>query len=651
MANKVLQSSDLAAYPFAVAGDILLDTPDATRADGRTHFYRPDLSYSFPGARNGCTIWINGPTMGELCSFLIGNNGVPYAPSLDPANPVHVRPVPGTQVKACAGQFSMTYLFQITSMKHMIVDGENDAFPGMRDGVGRSVYLTKTFGFKFGDNVPGSARQAHSCYFSVTDGGSLEVRGIEAQGNFTGIRFLADTTNVVVEGLTIERVYLHDAVDGEGFYIGATSTPPTGYGKIRRLNIRDCIIARRGAESVQLQQLLSAAEKAEVKNLVVFGTAMDWIEPFQAYQDGCVQWLCDDGNNWIRNSIFDGCGSNALSIFSNTFITEKTTKPNVIDNCLFQGGKGILTYFQGSTSYGLDWIMSNNFVKAFTNRVYNSENQKSEPAEEQAYAFKNTLSTDRVTWINTRHDVGLGAKIRFFDSKYNNWGIIKTNDTVGETLPTPVYMNSGAYEPSSGYHRWAAYWHNQAFPCPDYTPVTYYAGEILADIDEEYVYKEDGSLDARMIWSYEYYKVQITHTTTGLGALNPKADVALNGPVRYFKLSWDAAGVRNDQPGWNSNTEQSNFPPDDFRLVADNFYNKEGMGLYSNPHNSSWTQIQWYRSNVATGDNAIPIPGAKRVDYKIQECDSSKYLSMWVRVRDMDGNFGPWRNSPWKLVA
>lgn len=69
---------------------------------------------------------------------------------------------------------------------------------------------------------------------------------------------------------------------------------------------------------------------------------------------------------------------------------------------------------------------------------------------------------------------------------------------------------------------------------------------------------------------YAFYKCIKTHA----------ADTRRPAEHPFFmKLTWDARGVRCDQPGWKPDLEQSSLPPDDMRLVKNNHWRKLGMGF------------------------------------------------------------------------
>lgn len=640
MANRVLTSLDIAGLPWAAAahakvGDILIDTPTGTHADGKLIVDIQNGSTVFPDARLGATVWIDG-SIGTFYHWRLRGNlsgdMAEWVGISDETHYVTVKPVPGTKVLVKRNASSNGgFLFLVSNIKFCKIDGENDAFPGLRDGW-PGTFLTGKFGFHFDNDIYPIG--GHTLSISSPDGGHFIVRGTEHTGGFAAIRYAGGDYYAVVK-ITIERVYMHDAGDGEGAYLGATHGTPY---VLLKCEMRDLVIANRACEGIQIQHIISGVgENLVVENFVNFCPAMDGIDAFIDGQDTGIQWSQASGGNILRNGITDGAAWSSVAInhFGTTDHPGTSVDPTVMskaENLLFHNIGGILSYIHNSNIDGVWKLMRRVYSMNFSNRYYyDNVNDLAN------YYVSAHNGTNRLSFIDCFHD---GVKAQFFqdtdDMEYIN---IQNIGYPG----APVYMNSGFFEPTSDIMNWKRTYANYFDDPTVDKPVTYLKDWVVVNIEQGV--------------EYAYYKVMSTHTTSGVSALNPRADVAANGNVRYKKLTWDTFGVRNlladgsVNPSWNSGTAQSTIPPHDLRLVADNYWNKRGMGLYSNPHNTDYVQVQWFRNTTATSVGAKMIPGAKTIDYAAQEADMEKYVAMAIKRKDSDGNWdADWQYGNWVLV-
>lgn len=630
MANRVCIQADLDAYAANFAGsgftmqigDIIINTATSTAGDGKQRIFYTNGATAFAGARQGATIWIDGAALPLIYDFRL-NNGDTGPSSIwnisSEAAPVHVRPIPGTQVHLERNALTNSgYTFLMHDIKFLTIDGENNAYPGMREWSPSRVFLRGSFGFWIsgGDQLLGGD-SGHMISISVPNGGHLTLRGIETEHGFAAIRYQGIARDEIAD-FTCERCYLHDGCTGEGFYLGATAPPPLC--KLRNMNIRDVIVARRAAESIQLQHLIASSQKASVRNFVVYASSMDYLDAFQPSQDGCFQWSCDQGNNYIEDFIVDGWASTGVTCYGSDQAVADPNIPACMQRGYFQEGRSTLMFIHNSTVHGMKWQWKDLFIRRMNNTYY-------EGGETPVlHLISNNNGTDKHQFMNILTDT---SKDKLFQS-LSNFEIInsKRDASFTGTQYDPVYVRSGFYESVEKLQTWASNYALYLSPTEAAIPFT--AGDIVVNIVENV--------------EYAFYKCILTHTSTP--STRPDLD-----PTHWTKLTWDSTGLRSDQPGWNSGLTQSKYPPDDFRLVADNYWNLKGYGLLANEQNTVYSQYQWYRSNNADGSGAVAIPGAKSLKYTPQEVDRNRYLALAVRVKGSNGIFDTQRYSAWRQVT
>jgi hypothetical protein len=638
MANRVLTVDDLLSIPWMVpsgayVGDILQETPTGTHADGKVQFRLENGSTFFAGARLGANIWVDG-AQGTFYDWRLRGNldgdMAEWAEISDQWNYVHIKPVPGTQVKVERNLSSNGgYLFLVSNIKFYVIDGENNAYPGLRDGW-PGTFLTGHFGFFFTNGIYPIG--GHTLAISAPDGGHAIVRGTEHQGGFSAVRFQAGNYYGTVK-ITLERIYMHDAGDGEGAYLGATHALPYC---LLKVIIRDVVIANRACEGIQIQHIISGVgENMIVEHFVNFCPAMDGMKAFQGGQDTANQLSVADGGCIFRNGITDG--SAFSSVAANHFGTTDhpadpiNPEPFRIKNVLFHNIGGILSYLHNSNTDGVPKVMEEVYCINFSNRYYHDG--LNDVADYYVSAHN---GTNPFSFINCVHD---GVKSQFFQNPAG-FEVINIRQ---ETLPPPVYVNSGFFEPSSDIMNFKKTYANYHDDDTLDKPVRYLKGWVVVNIEQG--------------MEYAYYLIINEHTTAGLDAPNPRQHILANGNIWYAKLTWDANGKRNlltngdENPEWNGALAQSLIPPHDLRLVADNYWNKKGMGLLSNLPNTDYTQFTWFRNSTPSLSGAVQIPGSKTKYYTPQECDRGKYLTMGFKRKDNTGIWDPdWIISNWTLV-
>jgi len=608
MANRLATSGDVSTYGNDMqVNDVIIDTVTSANEINITTF-----GTTFSGARDGATIWVNGTTLGPLQKFYLGNGGTLITQAT--TNKMKLTTIPSTQLVLNQTASSNTgYIASINDFKKLYLKWENDAFPGFRDGLGtNSVFQHGKHALKVWSGTGASFYAPTSnanafVLFGVQDG-EYEIEGGEYMHCFAAIRINAANQDITIAQLHIKRVYVHDTCTGEGFYIGMTTGTPVP--KFKNVIMEDFIAVRTATEAVQLQHFLLGSQRTYIKNFVVWASGSDWLNPFGATQDNGVQFLPGDGNIWMKNFIVDGFGDNGMIINGSDQGSQKTL-PVVVDNALINDGRNTGIYFNSNTTNGLTHEWRRLLFRAFNNTY-------GEAGTARTFVISQNNGTEVHKFIDCTWD---GSKTTLFQTSAG-YEILNFTQSA---IDAPGYVLSGFYENAERFQHW-----KQTYGQGPNSglAVAYTVGDIVADINNGV--------------GYAFYKAKTNHNAT---STRPAADA-----TNWQKLTWDTAGVRSDQVAWNSSTTQSDYPPDNWSLIADNTHNKSGIGLLSNQPNTDYTQYQWKRAAASDGLNAINIPGARQLSYTPTADDIGKYLSLYIRKKTGAG-YGAWEHSAYKLVA
>jgi hypothetical protein len=603
MANRLATSGDVTTYGNGMqVNDIIIDTPTAT-AGGTLEYANTTLGTTFSGARTGFTLWIKGD-VGEWHRFYIGNGGSVISQSNTEVTPCYIKPLPGTRVVFRQTANSNTgYLMSVNDFKHLVVDWESDLYPGMRDGLGVNVFQTNSHGCKFyaGDGTNFYSGGANQFVLFGVDQGTYHVKGGEYSHGFAAIRLHAANANITWKRLTIQRPYIHDTCTGEGYYIGMTSGTPVP--KFATFLLEDFLIVRTATEAVQLQHFMRGDNRGYVRNFMVFASGADWLNPFGANQDNGIQYLPAEGDTYMMNFIVDGFGDNGIIINGSDQGTQKT-QPVVVANGLINDGRNTGLYFNANTTNGLTHEWRKLYFRGFNNTY-------GESGTARDFVISQNNGNEIHKFISCQWD---GSKGSLFQAS----GGYEIQGFTNGAMNAPVYVNSGFYEAAEKFEHWKA----------TYTAggaVAYKTGDIVANI-------ENGV-------EYAFYKSKTNHNAT---ATRPSADT-----TNWQRLTWDESGTRSDQLGWSSGDTQSIYPPDDFRLVSDNVWNKKGLGLLSNEPNTDYTLYQWQRQ---VGSEWRNIPSGKNKKYTPTSDDRNRLVRCGVREKTASG-YRPWKYSSPKLVS
>jgi hypothetical protein len=638
MGNRVLTVGDINTLPWvplsnAQAGDILIETPTGIHGDGKLLFDIRDAgtNAAFVGARMGANIWVDG-NMGTFYNFRLENGGVNEWMISNSTSYARFKPIPGTQIKGVKNASTNNgYLMILYDIQYFVVDGQNDAYSGLRNGwPPNSAFLRGSFGIWLSGGLYPENGHMLNTKPPDADYGHHIIKGVEAEHGFSGFRYAATQFAVGhpnrICDYTVDSCYIHDGGTGEGIYAGATHAGPMYI--IRNLVIKNTIFARRACENIQVQLLSTSTDsRGLIKNNVSWAPAMDWLNAFQPNQDTTFQWHLEDGGNYVEKNIFDGGGSIVLNNFSGNQLTSKQSRPSIAQDNFFRGS-GTFSYVHSSCQYGVNRVIRRGWLRDFNNDYYaDSVNDL------QNYFVSANNGGDKFIWMQLKHN---GGKAAFFqDSSTPNFEYQGISD-VADVVPDVEYVNSGAYEHPSKWKNfkkvYGEYHDNDILN----RPVEYHQGDIVANI-------EQGT-------EYAFYKLLVDYTTLGDSDLTPRQHILAYGEVVYKRLYWDETGLRNDQVGFSGNN-YSSYPPDDFRLVSNNFYNKLGYGLQCNEPNTDYTQYKWEVADDALGTGTKLVLDYHILERPPREEEQGKWLRLSILARNASGvNDTQWRLGPWRLV-
>jgi hypothetical protein len=524
--NRIATDQDRVLYgPYIQPGDLIIDTPTKVNNDEREVIYY-FMAKEWPGLREGGTIWLDGDKLGQLHIIKFCNTSNSLTPWL--VESARVKNIPYTRVVANA--------FICEGLKNFELNGESSFLPGLAQWPSTRKFLTGGFGFHVISNLVGG----HGYSIDVRDGGTIKLNGFEVQYGFSGVRINGGNHDTVVQSLEISNFYIHDTGDGEGQYLGATHKPP--FARLNNLKIHDGIITRTAAEALQVQHLVGGAD---VHHVTIFAADVRWINEFMSGQDTGVQWTLDGGDNTLHNILVDGVGSTGMIPFgSQEFARGGVSR---VTDVLFNDGRDTGIYLHKSESNGIRWMFDNLYFRGFRESYYKETGRR-----ERDFYISRRNGTDTIAFGNIFHD---GSKGKVFEDTSG----IKTGAVHLKKLPAPVYRQSGFHEPAHRIKQWHPYY-------APYFPVST-RDTVKVKVPSRW---QAGDIAIETVDEYGFYKCIKTHT----------ADNTRPGKNPFFiHLTWDANGVRSDQPGWKAASTQSVFPPDDLRLVKNNYWKKLGIGF------------------------------------------------------------------------
>jgi hypothetical protein len=417
---------------------LLIDSYTSIKKD--VLYYK--MAEAWPGLKDPAVIIIDGEKLSELTSFKMcnGQSGDNYFPwHISTAT---FKPKDSTQVVITANG---DYAFCVHGLKNLIIDGDNKINHGISN-------WTRTLTGSFGFNATNWRPRGQVYSLSVLNDGSITMHNFEGKHGFCVVKINGYSDTFV--RLNISNFYVHDTIDGEGFYIGSTQPPPvTKFSGI----IENGIITRTACEGLQLQHCYNL----DVRDITITQTGTAWQKPFQQYQDTGIQWVCAGGVNSLENIFLDGSQSIGLNCFGG----DGVGAVNTVTNVFIYNSSGQPIAFQNSCNTNATWVFRDGNVDYTTWEYYNNSKVT------KRYLQLNTPGNDKVYTENFRYS--------FFNR--------------------PFYVNSG-FE-SSNIKQWRQYYASYLQAGDATMPCVYKRGEIIIDTTEG---------------KYEFYKVKSNHSSDGV---------------------------------------------------------------------------------------------------------------------------------------
>jgi len=342
------------------------------------------------------------------------------------------------------GDLGHHYLFVLGGGSHWRLTGEysvmrgtgHPAYPGHANG--RYENSRGRYGILIDD---GSIEEGGPSGLSIGGGATdFEIDFVEIRRvGFAGMLIKSDDDGAAtMENVRIHDNYIHD-IGSEGIYIGSTQAPPQH--RIDGLKFYNNRVLRTGTEVFQLGQV---GGDSEIFNNVFMAGAMDWKDPFQAFQNNTVQLGPRVGNLSFRNNIVIGAGSAWLNFLGIDFDSDNHPEQSLISisNNYFSDSRHFGGYVARMTQPGLTIRIENNQF-----RNLNFQYQEFDPDLANYNQFFRMGSGDQT---NT-------AKVEFTNNQYegdqffiNGWadpnqerGNIIGSGNQRTTLPSVRFENSG----------------------------------------------------------------------------------------------------------------------------------------------------------------------------------------------------------------
>lgn len=184
--------------------------------------------------------------------------------------------------------------------------------------------------------------------------------------NFAGVMLKTDDQgDATMSDVDVHDLYVHD-VASEGMYIGSTQEQPQH--TLERLRVWNNRVLRTGTEAFQAGQL---GDGCEIHHNVFALAALDWKDPFQAYQDGNVQLGFRHGSSSFHHNVVIGAAGTMLAFFPQVVDGDAHAdgdRVRVHDN-LFSDGRNLAGYVfpqhDGVTAYDVERNAFRAFVYSY----------------------------------------------------------------------------------------------------------------------------------------------------------------------------------------------------------------------------------------------------------------------------------------------
>lgn len=451
------------------------------------------------------------------------------------------------------------------SAKHVIFTGEYDpiigtgdtSYRGHRDGYAYSMG-------KYGIWFMFYNKLTNNPILNIGNGASnWELKFIQIDGGgrgFAGIMMKTDGQPTMnMDDMRIHDCYVSDC-EGEGIYFMNTgdntsgSAPSQHWGKIHLYNNRFC---RTGVEILQTGQLFDGSI---IENNVAFMSDLTHHKPFFSGQSNFQQIKLRGGKSIVRNNIIMVGAVNNVILQSNR-ANEMVNDEAIFYNNFYSDGMFRLGFLSQTNAFG----GYAKFEKCyFTNTApYNTDRNESF-AVDQNELFLTTFGNQKLLLNNCFFDSSMVSRQLLVGGNTDSVNLAKV--TFG-SIARPVFK-SKSYVGLGDLRNFHEYFLSyKADPGGHHS----HAGENIVYTNTDY------------LTQYALlYKVDF-----GFSGGNPPAT-----NVNCTQIFFDVNGYNSLHGSYNG-TPYSDRPDDDLRLEANDFYNKEHLGLADNEDNTHETQFYW----------------------------------------------------------
>lgn len=454
-----------------------------------------------------------------------------------------------------------------------------------------------------------------SCITVGHDADNIEFDHFEINGHhssFAGLQFKTDAYTNTMD-VTIHDFYIHDT-GAEGWYIGNTSgqnpaNPPTQQGML--LKAYNFLVVRTGNEIIQTNQMMPGSY---VKNFVTAMADLEHSDPFFVFQIQGVTTLAREGDVLYENGINVGwalhnqVGDNSTS--SDAISSSRKIKYR---NFYFGDARGRFVYINKATAAPLEY--ENVWIEGLNKGL-------SRTATTETFS-EIILGLDVVTplfmknvVIDDAHSATTLKSGGITDAQINTNGLTR-NVNVNQV----AFVRSGFEGKNwTDIHKWVEFNVQPGLTTASWTSSDWVCHKGL------------------------FYYSKGNHTSS----TEPQSDA-----TNWGQLFWDTNGYHSQHGSYNG-TPTYEYPPDDFRLPADNEYNLRGLGTFDNVSNTL-TDIDWEWSYNNSGSPnttqifSLPLPDYR--DHSAIEIKDRIGAGNWVRrkvtVRDSADRTSATSTSSW----
>ena len=478
------------------------------------------------------------------------------------------------------GQVEWDNQFTIVGGNHIKLTGKYlNGISGDADFQGHDAgyaFTSGTYGFygnnKWQSKTANAMRIEGNNSRSIAPTTNLEMEYVEiGNGYFAAINAKHDNTDFTndIMILHFHDLYIHDT-HSEGMYLGYNSVNTSQHRL--QATIENCRIVRTGTEAVQIGNGYNTI----IRNNVLHG-AIGWKNPFQRYQDNCIQFNTRGGTNIIEKNLILHGGEKFISYFNDEI--EGGGNDIIQDNYL--SGTNNFGMYQGAGSGGTELFFERNFMvdkvedytEVYPNAIINEWIRTSGAATSNKTFTDNVLSDENRSFLSIQGG-----------SHTESNTLVQVN-----TLPTPEFLSNDYLN-----------------SIPSWT----YLESWSSTIGEESGFPSNGTNKGapNVFKEGEYVVYHDTRSHIHESLVNNNSG---NQPQNADDTNWNYLEF-----------EGNGVPNDDYRLTADNPLNIWGIGLLDNPtptiDQSSFPQgskIILFASEAAQGQ--MDVQG-NIIDYRLK---------------------------------